>query len=86
MFGEDEVVLAAQQQGVDDHPDKEFYNLNIDAGAMWARRLIDRMMAAEDPDRRYADSAAESREPGRAPTTRVEATEADAERLGVAPA
>jgi vanillate O-demethylase monooxygenase subunit len=85
VFGEDEVVLAAQQQGVDDHPDKEFYNLNIDAGAMWARRLIDRMMAAEDPDARYADSAAES-EQDVGTETRVEATEADAERLGVAPA
>ena len=85
VFGEDEVVLAAQQQGVDDHPDKEFYNLNIDAGAMWARRLIDRMMAAEDPDARYADSAAES-ESQEGTATRVEATEADAERLGVAPA
>lgn len=84
VFGEDEAVLAAQQQGVDDHPDKEFYNLNIDAGAMWARRLIDRMMAAEDPDARYAESAAESeREVGT--ETRVEATQADAERLGVSP-
>jgi phenylpropionate dioxygenase-like ring-hydroxylating dioxygenase large terminal subunit len=85
VFGEDEVVLAAQQEGVEDHPDKDFYNLNIDAGAMWARRLIDRMMAAEDPDARYADSAAQSeREEGS--STHVEATEADAERLGVAPA
>ena len=83
VFGEDEEVLAAQQQGVDDHPDKEFYNLNIDAGAMWARRLIDRMLAAEDTDARYADSAEESeREVGT--ETRVEATAADAERLGVA--
>jgi len=24
-----------------------FYNLNIDAGALWARRLIDRMLASE---------------------------------------
>ena len=24
-----------------------FYNLNIDAGALWARRMIDRMLAAE---------------------------------------
>ena len=85
VFGEDEVVLAAQQQGVDDHPDKEFYNLNIDAGAMWARRLIDRMMAAEDPDARYAESAAESESQDVGSATRVEATEADAERLGVAP-
>jgi vanillate O-demethylase monooxygenase subunit len=24
-----------------------FYNLNIDAGALWARRMIDRMLANE---------------------------------------
>jgi phenylpropionate dioxygenase-like ring-hydroxylating dioxygenase large terminal subunit len=47
VFGEDEVVLEAQQQAMLEHPDKEFYNLNIDAGAMWARRIIDRMIAAE---------------------------------------
>jgi vanillate O-demethylase monooxygenase subunit len=58
VFGEDEVVLEAQQQAVEEHPDKEFYNLNIDGGAMWARRLIDQMMAAEDE--RYSDAAAEA--------------------------
>lgn len=47
VFGEDEVILEAQQQAILDHPDKEFYNLNIDAGAMWARRIIDGMIAAE---------------------------------------
>ena len=26
---------------------RPFYNLNIDAGSMWARRLIDRMTASE---------------------------------------
>lgn len=33
-----------------DHPDKVFWvfcNLNIDAGAMWARRIIERLVAAE---------------------------------------
>jgi vanillate monooxygenase len=83
VFAEDEEVLAAQQQGVDEHPDKQFYNLNIDGGAMWARRLIDKMMAEEDGDERYGESAAASRGDEGA-TTRVEATEADAERLGVA--
>jgi hypothetical protein len=34
-------VLEAQQQAMDAHPDHQFYNLNIDAGSMWARRLID---------------------------------------------
>jgi vanillate O-demethylase monooxygenase subunit len=48
VFGEDEVILEAQQQAILDHPDKEFYNLNIDVGAMWARRIIDGMIAAEN--------------------------------------
>jgi vanillate O-demethylase monooxygenase subunit len=26
-----------------------FYNLNIDAGALWARRIIDRLLAGEQP-------------------------------------
>jgi phenylpropionate dioxygenase-like ring-hydroxylating dioxygenase large terminal subunit len=47
IFREDELILEAQQQAIEDHPDHVFYNLNIDAGAMWARRLIDRMLAAE---------------------------------------
>jgi phenylpropionate dioxygenase-like ring-hydroxylating dioxygenase large terminal subunit len=82
VFGEDELVLAAQQGAVEEHPEKQFYNLNIDGGAMWARRLIDKMMAAEVEDERYQRSAAEAvGEEGT--STRVEATEADAERLGV---
>ena len=32
---------------MDENPDRVFYNLNIDAGAMWARRVIDRMIAKE---------------------------------------
>jgi phenylpropionate dioxygenase-like ring-hydroxylating dioxygenase large terminal subunit len=51
IFREDEVVLEAQQRAIDSHPGYTFYNLNIDAGAMWARRLIDRMIAAEKPAR-----------------------------------
>lgn len=47
VFGEDKVALEAQQRAIDAHPDKDFYNLNIDAGAMWARRLIDAKIAAE---------------------------------------
>lgn len=45
IFGEDERVFEAQQRAIDERPDHVFYNLNIDAGAMWARRLIDRMLA-----------------------------------------
>jgi phenylpropionate dioxygenase-like ring-hydroxylating dioxygenase large terminal subunit len=47
IFGEDELILEAQQRAIDEHPDHRFYNLNIDAGSMWARRLIDQMIAAE---------------------------------------
>src|SRR5919199_954369 len=61
VFGEDEVVLAAQQRAIDEHPDKQFYNLNIDGGAMWARRLIDKMIAEETDDERYRTSANEAR-------------------------
>ncbi|MEY4676058.1 MAG: hypothetical protein RLZZ470_565, partial [Pseudomonadota bacterium] len=32
-----------------DHPDKGFHNLNIDAGAVRARRLIDAQIAKERP-------------------------------------
>lgn len=49
IFGEDELILEAQQRAMDEHPEKVFFNLNIDAGSMWSRRLIDRMIAAEDP-------------------------------------
>lgn len=82
VFAEDEDVLAAQQRAVDAHPDKQFYNLNIDGGAMWARRLIDQMMAREAEDKRYARSAEEAARQHHT-STRVEATEADARRLGV---
>ena len=36
---------------MDEHPDHKFYNLNIDAGSMWARKLIDRMIEKEKPAR-----------------------------------
>ena len=49
IFREDEVVLEAQQRAMDERPDHTFYNLNIDAGSMWARRLIDRMLEREQP-------------------------------------
>lgn len=47
IFREDELILEAQQQAIDDHPGHSFYNLNIDAGSMWMRRLIDKMIANE---------------------------------------
>jgi phenylpropionate dioxygenase-like ring-hydroxylating dioxygenase large terminal subunit len=40
VFRQDEVILEAQQKATEEHPEKEFYNLNIDAGAMWVRRIL----------------------------------------------
>jgi hypothetical protein len=34
---------------MDENRGRVFYNLNIDAGSMWARRLIDRMIDQETP-------------------------------------
>ena len=47
VFGEDEDMLAAQQRAIDANPEHEFYSLNIDAGGMWVRRILDRMLQAE---------------------------------------
>ncbi len=52
IFREDERVLEAQQQAMRDHPARSFNNLHIDAGAMWARKLIERMVVAEAPAQR----------------------------------
>lgn len=49
IFREDEEVLEAQQIAMEQNKGRVFYNLNIDAGSMWARRLIDKMIAAEQP-------------------------------------
>ena len=51
-------VLEAQQKAIDKNPRLPFYNLNIDAGALWARRMIDRMLASEHGEGRQAPSAA----------------------------
>jgi phenylpropionate dioxygenase-like ring-hydroxylating dioxygenase large terminal subunit len=47
VFAEDEAMLTAQQAAIDANPDYEFYSLNIDAGGMWVRRILDRMLRAE---------------------------------------
>ena len=47
VYDQDHVVLEAQQRAIDRNPRQPFYNLNIDAGALWARRMIDRMLASE---------------------------------------
>lgn len=47
VYDQDHAILEAQQRAIDIQPRQPFYHLNIDAGALWARRLIDDMLAAE---------------------------------------
>lgn len=47
VYDQDHAVLEAQQRAIDAHPGMPFYNLNIDAGALWARRLIEAQIARE---------------------------------------
>ena len=47
IFAQDEDILEAQQEAINRNPSREFYNLNIDAGAMWARRITDKMVEKE---------------------------------------
>jgi phenylpropionate dioxygenase-like ring-hydroxylating dioxygenase large terminal subunit len=47
IFHEDEIILEAQQRAIEANPGRVFYNLNIDSGAVWARKLIDQMVAIE---------------------------------------
>ena len=47
IFAQDEDILEAQQEAINQNPNREFYNLHIDAGAMWARRITDKMVAKE---------------------------------------
>jgi len=58
IFREDETILEAQQKAIEENPGRIFYNLNIDSGSMWARRLIDRMIESET-GRAAAPQAAE---------------------------
>jgi phenylpropionate dioxygenase-like ring-hydroxylating dioxygenase large terminal subunit len=58
VYDQDVVVLEAQQKAIDKNPRLPFYNLNIDAGALWARRMIDRMLANGAGDTTQTPSAA----------------------------
>lgn len=51
IFEEDRAVVEAQQQAIDAAPQSPIHNLNIDAGSVWARRIIEKMIAQEIPGR-----------------------------------
>ena len=47
IFLEDLAVVEAQQQAMLENPDMPLRNLNIDAGSMRARKIVDEMIAGE---------------------------------------
>lgn len=58
LYDQDAFVLEKQQAAIDNNPRLPFYNLNIDAGALWARRLITRMIEDETTGMSGAQSQA----------------------------
>jgi vanillate O-demethylase monooxygenase subunit len=49
VFAEDTAVLEAQQRNLSQHPARKLLMLNIDAGGVQSRRIIDRLVAQEQP-------------------------------------
>jgi phenylpropionate dioxygenase-like ring-hydroxylating dioxygenase large terminal subunit len=47
IFVEDQVIVEAQQRALLENPQVPLRNLNIDAGSMRARHIVDEMIAAE---------------------------------------
>jgi vanillate O-demethylase monooxygenase subunit len=47
VFSEDTAILEQQQKSVEAWPGRKLLMLNIDAGGVQARRMIDKMIAAE---------------------------------------
>jgi hypothetical protein len=43
--GEISAVVEAQQRAITASPAQPLHNLNVDAGALWARRIIERLSA-----------------------------------------
>jgi len=50
IFGEDLAVLEAQQKNLLANPDRRLLMLNIDAGGVQSRRVLDRILKTEQPE------------------------------------
>jgi vanillate O-demethylase monooxygenase subunit len=48
IFSEDMEILQLQQQNILRHPERKLLMLNIDAGGVQSRRIIDRLLAQEN--------------------------------------
>jgi vanillate monooxygenase len=49
IFSEDLEMLERQQRNLSEFPERKLLKLNIDAGGVQSRRVIDRILAAEQP-------------------------------------
>jgi vanillate O-demethylase monooxygenase subunit len=58
VFAEDTAVLEAQQRNLLLYPQRRLLMLNIDAGGVQARRVIDRLVAQEQPQPQPQEMAA----------------------------
>ena len=47
IFGEDMEMLQLQQENILRHPERKLLMLNIDAGGVQSRKILDRLLAAE---------------------------------------
>ncbi len=54
VFAEDTAVLEAQQRNLSLFPQRKLLMLNIDAGGVQSRRILDRLIAQEQPQRQAA--------------------------------
>jgi vanillate O-demethylase monooxygenase subunit len=59
IFEEDRAVVEAQQRAITAAPAQPLHNLNVDAGALWARRIIERLSAEELGDGARTNSGTE---------------------------
>jgi vanillate O-demethylase monooxygenase subunit len=57
VFSEDTAVLEAQQRNLTLYRNRKLLKLNIDAGGVQARRIIDRLIAQEQPANPTAQDA-----------------------------
>jgi vanillate O-demethylase monooxygenase subunit len=60
VFAEDTEILEAQQRNLDLYPQRKLLMLNIDAGGVQSRRILDRLLAQEQqpPQQPPAQAAA----------------------------
>ncbi|USX23121.1 aromatic ring-hydroxylating dioxygenase subunit alpha [Oxalobacteraceae bacterium OTU3REALA1] len=57
IFAEDQEMLELQQQNILRHPDRKLLMLNIDAGGVQSRRLLDQWMEKENAPRKPEQAA-----------------------------